>query len=392
MGLIPVFTPGGVYGKGRWGGVSYDYRDEFTTDRAAGAIDGTAVEPADGSTTRTVTDAGSDATIVDRWLRLETGAIGNPGYWLNVAISREAGMAAVTKYRPLTKNTSVAGWDNDKAGNPRHAFFFGSSNLSVFDNNKAPIIGDYSADQEYDLTVILRSNGAHYFIRGGSEYPEQTLVWSVVSTTLTPLYPYLSGGAARGRYAYIRIPTERWLPTPLVSDGFSSWGSSDGLGHLEGAAALGAGGSGVAWADDVGTWVASGTANASALDGGEAIATASAALNVNAEVTPTRAGGEVGVIVRYVDDSNYVVALHDGTDLILRKVVAGTPAAVASYTGVIGDIEIHCHGTSFMVFLAGTRRINSTISDAVLQTGTAVGLYTTNTGNTFDNLEVWSRT
>jgi len=53
---------------------------------------------------------------------------------------------------------------------------------------------------------------------------------------------------------YIRIPDTLWLPTPLVSDGFSG-STSDGLGHAE-TSGLGSGGSGVSWTGA--TWAVSG--------------------------------------------------------------------------------------------------------------------------------------
>ena len=58
----------------------------------------------------------------------------------------------------------------------------------------------------------------------------------------------------------IRIPVAKWLPTPLLSDGFgSAFGTSDGLGHAEGVAGgIGAGGGGVTLSNAGGTWSVSG--------------------------------------------------------------------------------------------------------------------------------------
>ena len=58
----------------------------------------------------------------------------------------------------------------------------------------------------------------------------------------------------------IRVPVAKWLPTPLLSDGFgSAFGTSDGLGHAEGVAGgIGAGGSGVTLSNAGGTWSVSG--------------------------------------------------------------------------------------------------------------------------------------
>jgi hypothetical protein len=379
--------------RGRGEDIAYDYRDEFGDNRAAGAIDGTPLYPNDGSSLREVWDTESAVTISGGWLYVGPGTgYGNPGYSIDVAIPRDPGMAMVVKCRMVTKNLMLVGWDVNKTTVPSHAIFFSTSNLLVYDNG-APVVGTYSADTEYDVTVIQRSAGCHYFIRGGTDYPETTLVYSTKAGTGTPLYPRIIGNAAYGRFGYVRIPSERWLPTPLVSDGFSSWGTSDGLGHVEGGAALGAGGGGQAWNDRVGTWTAAaGVASASALDGGLALATCSAAADVNLRCTPTRAGGECGVVVRYADSDNYVAVVHDGTDLILRKVIAGVPSTVGSYTAAIDEIMVHAHAQVFAVYLGGTRRIYLPITDSVVRTAPVVGLISTNTGNTFDDFSVWSRT
>ena len=73
----------------------------------------------------------------------------------------------------------------------------------------------------------------------------------------------------------IRVPVAKWLPTPLLSDGFgSAFGTSDGLGHAEGVAGgIGAGGSGVTLSNAGGTW---------SVSGGKAINTPS----VGAELLP----------------------------------------------------------------------------------------------------------
>ena len=71
--------------------ISYLLRDEFTTTRAAGAVNGTAAEPGPG--TRVVVDAGSDLSIAGSQLVFSggTGSYGDPGYWLGPTVSRVAG-------------------------------------------------------------------------------------------------------------------------------------------------------------------------------------------------------------------------------------------------------------------------------------------------------------
>ena len=379
------------------GDVSYLYRDEFNTDRAAGAIDGTAIEP-DGGINRLVLDDGSDMTIVDGWLRVGPGsAYGNPGYTWNQVIATTPGQQLLAKVRTIAKGNFLIGWDVGTTSTPNAAFFFGGSDLRIYNPSILNAeVGDYTIEQEYDLSLIQRTTGAHFFIRGGTEWPAWTLLWSSDYYTRTDQYARIVGGtSSQNRVKYLRVPEELWLPTPLVSDGFSSWGTSDGLGHAEGVAggdALGQGGDGDSWTDQVGTWqAAAGVASCSALDTGVGIATAPAAAAVNIGATVTYSSGEVGLIVRYVDSDNYVTALHDGTNFVLRKVVGGTPTDVDTYVGVLGQIQLHAHGDYFRAYLGRVLRCEGTIADAALQSSSACGLYTTNTGNTFDDFLAWSR-
>lgn len=385
------------------GKLEYFFRDEFTTDRAAGAIDGTACEPglatALGTPNRLVLDDGSDMTIVDGWLRVAPGSgWGNPGYTVNQAIATVPGRQLLTKVRPYVKGNLMFGWDADTDSVPSAGIYLTSTIMLAYNAPEAPEIGSgYSVDQEYNLTLIQRKVGVHFYIQGGTEYPEQTLVWSSDINETGNQYARIVGGAdSQMRFAYVRIPSKLWLPTPVISDGFASWGTSDGLGHAEGVAggdALGQGGNGVAWTDRLGTWgAAAGVASCSLLDDGVGIATAPGAVDINISVTPTRAGDSVGLVVRYVDADNYVLALHDGTDFVLRKVVAGTPTDVDSYTGALGQIQVHVHGSSFLCYLDKALQCSGTIADAALQSSALCGLYTTNSGNTFNDLLAWSRT
>lgn len=60
--------------------ISYAFRDLFTTDRAAGAVDGTAAEP--GTNTRAVTDTGSKVSISGGLLSISggEGGYGTPDF------------------------------------------------------------------------------------------------------------------------------------------------------------------------------------------------------------------------------------------------------------------------------------------------------------------------
>jgi hypothetical protein len=120
-------------------------------------------------------------------------------------------------------------------------------------------VGAAVLNTQYRFGVILRNDGAFHFVKGGI-YTNWTLVWANLSNTYTMAYPHMSvtGSTAAAAVAdYMRVPAVKWLPVPVISDGFSAWGTSDGLGHAEGlAGGLGSGGGGVAWAGATATIVA----------------------------------------------------------------------------------------------------------------------------------------
>src|SRR3990167_322284 len=66
--------------------LSYTLNDQFTTDRAAGAVNGTSAEPTGG--TRTVVDTNSKLSISGSQLSFATGGVDygvNPGIWYGSA-------------------------------------------------------------------------------------------------------------------------------------------------------------------------------------------------------------------------------------------------------------------------------------------------------------------
>jgi len=251
----------------------------------------------------------------------------------------------------------------------------------------------------YDIAVILRAPaGAFYLIRGGI-YAAWTLAWLNTIRAAANVYPGIITNSATFTADEIGIRTTRWLPTPLLSDGFGgTFGTSDGLGHAEGVTGgLGSGGGGVAWTAQIGTWAnAAGVCGATALAGGIAIATAETTkADVLHSAKCTRSAGNVGVVVRYADADNYVYAIHNGTNALLVKRVATVETTLinAAATYAAGAVlRVIPDGTSFDLFYNNAKiGTTQTISDAALQTGTAHGLYTSNTGNTFDDAQAWKR-
>lgn len=379
--------------------ITYLIRDEFTTDRTAGAINGTAAEPGPG--TRTVTDGNSKLSISGGQLSFATGGAGGGNPSLHYELqNRVPGLLLVSAASYTLQGLPYIGWDNNTTTTPVDALSgLGGTTLNVRRNSAAISAGVIATSTTYRLITIQRATGMMYLVSGGAfTYP--TLLY-ISDNGSGNFYPTSSTVVATlvATVDYIRVIASGWLPVPLVSGGFgSTWETSDGLGHAEGVAGgVGAGGGSVSWTQQIGTWAnSSGSAAASALSGGVAVATAAsgkADVIVTAEVT--RSAGNAGISARWSDSSNYVFAYHDGTNAVLVKKVAGVDTtlvnAAATYSAG-AELRLIIEGTKFRLYynnaLIGSEQ---TISDSALQSGTGHGLYTTNTSNTFDDFTVYAR-
>jgi hypothetical protein len=377
-------------------------RDSFTTDRATGAVNGTAAEPGPGN--RVVADTESKSSISGNKLVIAGGktvaAWGDPGYWLD-AVDRVVGRLVVGRTTVTTFGGSGGhgiGWSQNASGEPTtHSIQFrGTTFLRVYDNASLIIVGtQLSTAVDYQVAVILRATGAFYFIKGGI-YTYWTLVWVSDRSSVAVVYPVVSTLDSAYTADDIYYPPITWTPPAIASDSFNrsdgALGSTDGLGAPEAN-----GGGGLTWTAQVGTWaIATNKAMATALSGGIAIATVPvSSINCIHDVKVTRAGGVVGAVVRYQDSSNYVIAYHDGTNAKLDKVVAGVTtnviSATASYSAgkilrIVPDL------TKFELYYNSVRiGSGGTISDSALQTSAVIGLYTTDITNSLDDMLTHAR-
>ncbi len=151
------------------------------------------------------------------------------------------------------------------------------------------------------------------------------------------------------------------------------------------------------WTDRAGVWGRSaGQAKAVALVGGIAVSTVPCSTaDVLVECQVTHSSGNAGLVARYADASNYIYAIHNGTNVQLIKVVAGTPTTLidtAATYSASARLVLVLSGTKARVFyneaVVGTEQ---TIDDAALQAAGDHGLYTSNLANTFDAFSVWPR-
>lgn len=383
----------------------FDYliNDTFTTDRAAGAVNGTKAEPGPGL--RDVNDTGSKLSLSGGSLVIASAApgTGNPRL-LYAAQGRRAGLVAIIALATPASGSAGparAGWTYSPTGiYGTEAVAFANSNVLEARVNLTNVtVGASALGTSYIVAVVLRASGAFYFIKGGA-FSNWTMLWSstgVVDTPMAPVFAAINNGAGCSS-AYLRVPATLWLPTPLASDGFSAWGTTDGFGHAEGVAGgLGSGGGGLTWTNQIGTWGDSaGKAFANALSGGIAAATVDTSKTdtiVTAKVT--RSGGVAGVLVAYVDANNHVRAVHNGTNAQLIKRVGASDTNVISAAATYSagaEIRVIREGTAYRLYynnaLIGSQQ---TISDAVFNGVTKQGLYSTDDAAAFDDFVVRAR-
>lgn len=383
--MLPMFGASGAL---------YALRDEYSTTRAAGAVNGTAAEPGPGGN-RTVVDTAGTLTIDngDAYFNGGTGSMSGQLIAYS-SITRSAGLALAARFTLLSTATggksAIIGFGSATTGTPTGAVAYISGDLIYVRATSSTPVARVELNTEYIIIVVLRAIGMFLFIKGGF-WRDYTLLYQEESNATATLIPQINNANHIMRARWARTPALAWSPVLVVSDSFNR--ANGALGSTDGAGGVETGGSGLAWQDSVGTWaISSNAAAASALSGGVAIATVDAG-------TPNllfslrllaRAGGEIGMVLRYVDSSNYIRCYHDGTNVKLDKIVAGSVTNVASVAVAFTAnrrAHVAINGNDIVISYPTDTSVGSTVytvTDAALQTGTRIGLYTTNTGSTFD--------
>ena len=374
----------------------YTVQDEFTTSLSAGAVSGTACEPGPG--TRTVTaDTGGKITIAGGRLTLASNTTTADPQVLLTSIARAAGRLLLAEFTHGASVFGVIGFRANTTVNNtvENTIYPNGASLLIRETSNGITVGALTVSTSYKIAIALRATGAYYFIKGGA-FTNWTLIWVSSVNGNATLYPCMIHGSGANAFSsdFIRVIPNGllWLPIPLASDGFGgTFGTTDGLGHAE-TSGIGAGGSGVTWTQQAGTWGNSaGKAAASALSGGLAIATVDVGTaNVFVMMTPARTAANAGLTLRYVDANNHIRVYIDGTNAKVDDVVAGVVtnriSAVATQNSLIC---VDLSGANVRLYVNNV--LTGSSSAIANTTGTAHGLYTTDTGATFDNLAIYPK-
>ena len=205
--------------------IAYLLNDQFTTARAAGAVNGTYAEPTGG--VRTVVDTSNRLSISSGVLNGATGT-SYAGLWYP-SMTRTAGRIFTGTVARTGYNYNYFGFDTNTSGSPAaNALYFYSNTFRPYDSDSLGAdIGTIAVSGTYTPAIVLRSTGAYYFVKGGA-FTNWTLLWSSTTNNSGPLYPMvsLSDNSTLANHDNIRIPTSTWLPTPLAYDTFGSAGST----------------------------------------------------------------------------------------------------------------------------------------------------------------------
>jgi hypothetical protein len=213
----------GLLGGGGTAGYTYLFRDEFTTDVAAGSVDGTPAEPGPGtralvSDSNNVSISGDKLLITNstsRTARYRTGNLTRAtglAFFINGGVSSAPVAAGIELGVTNTSNTRIA-YISPRAG-PEYIAYNGDA---VFVEIR-DILGIAAADYAY----ITRSAGGAFFARVSGDW---TLLWLDSVATTTPMrfafWLWLTSGSTGVIEAsYFRV---RQLDAPFTTDnGFAT--------------------------------------------------------------------------------------------------------------------------------------------------------------------------
>jgi len=382
--------------------VIYLIRDDFTTALAAGAVNGSPNVPGGTLTsTRVLIDSGSKVSIAGGEI-VWTSGVGNvdPAMRESGAITRASGRVFLAQVKVTSIQVQV-GWNNSTTvslANRRGVLDFANSELYVIWNNggSATLIGAYVIGTTYQMATVLLATGNMIFVKGGI-YTSWSLLWIDRTDTGATVYAafYNIGSGSNVALDNFHVPDPLFLPSPLAYDTFTR--ANGALGNSETTGPDGQVVTARAWTLQNGTIaIVSNTASLTVLGGLTAYATVNAgSADVMIDVAVTRTLGSGGIILRYVDANNYIIAYHNGTNCRIDKVVAGstTNVVTANPTYSAGAVvRVVCYGTKFRLFYAGAAvGSEGTIADAALQTSALFGLYGSDLSAVWDNFTVWSR-
>jgi hypothetical protein len=219
-------------------------RDEFTDTVAGGAVNATLATPFGGA--RTAVDTNLKISVGSGVLNFATGEVANDGVWWPIR-TRTAGRVLLTKITPAnTTGAPALGWDTNQAGQIRNYMRFRDTGaiLACCFGGASVSVAVYSATA-YQIGMVMRGTGIHYFIKGGAFTNWTYLYGSLLESD--NLYPAIQAQNIASIFTadFVRVPEKLVTIYPLASDGFTR--ANGALGSSGGAGSEETGGDGLAW-------------------------------------------------------------------------------------------------------------------------------------------------
>lgn len=169
----------------------------------------------------------------------------------------------------------------------------------------------------------------------------------------------------------------------MTSDSFNR-GDSGSLDNTD----IAEGGTAEAWTESFGIWAIASNRLSGATDGG--ICTVEVAANVIVTVTLVSGMVESGIVVRYLDNDNYVACVvdSDADSLKIYETVSGVTAMRASEDAIVASgsaLSVTVSGAT-VTFTDGTTTVTYLLLSNLTAIG--VGLYSGADGGVFDDFFV----
>ena len=395
----------------------YLLRDEFTTARAAGSVNGTPCEPGPG--TRLLADTAGSVTIADGKLVAGdgTGGYNDPALWSAAQVRADVGALSA-----VLRPTGTAGGSNDIAGMllidpsnaPANPLLTSMGLYQWTPRWRIPQLGTSVPNGattrlrciDYLGAVIPRpSGGAWVAVSGGiyGTFPSATLLWVYDTGSDDPIYVSLQNHIGAAYYDLWTVLKASKLAAAyttrygaaLAADTFTR---ADGaLGNTE-----------------VGNLAWTQTLNQFSIGSGKLVHSHGTGLKFCLVTTPTvariiewtirtPAAGyfETDVVFRYANSSNHFACRLDSTvpSYTIYKVVGGSLttlstgaaafAANTTYRLVVVDT-----GSVIRFYANNTDIVGVDVADSALNTNCGVGLLINidDDGTTWDNFAAWPGT
>lgn len=369
-------------------------QDRFHAALAAGAVNGTL--STDGSV-RTIVDSTSKLSIADGFLKTNLG-VGNGDPRITYpSQAKVRGKTLLSAHQTSGLSAWYIGWDINTTGMNSFGLVTNVTTLVINRNDGSTISGSgtYAANKVIYFATVLRPTGTLSFAKGGGLFQDWTLVYVNYVSAGATVYPAAVNGSTTlvSKTRFIRIPSRLFLFDPKLSDSFTrangALGNSDNVGTESGeTATLGA----TAWSVPVGTvTISSNRAASSALSGGKAYAALQCDCpDAYVETKLTRTAGSAGILLRYVDDNNYIQVVHNGTNVVVTEVISGTPSTLLTTAATYAAdalITAQCRGTSIRVIYNLTTIGTASVTNI---TGSKFGIYSETTTAIFNTFSAWA--